>query len=35
MISDALLNAAYRELLRGPEAELEGGFNNPPSWWKI
>ena len=31
MIFDALSNAAYRVSLRGPGAEIEGGFlNNPP-----
>ena len=37
MIFDALSNAAYRESLRGPGAEIGGGSQQPPPsrWWKI
>ena len=30
MIVDALSNAAYRVLLRGPRPEIEGGSQPPP-----
>ena len=30
MIFDALSNAAYRVSLRGPGAEIEGGFSTTP-----
>ena len=35
MIFDALSNAAYRVSLRGLGAEIEGGSQHHPAWWKI